>query len=79
MLHFVAPLDLLTTFLDTSLRISNMADWDEPAATTAASDAPEIKLFGKWSSSDVSVSDISLNVSLFLSSFTTKVPNTRMS
>lgn len=56
-----------------------MADWDEPAATTAASDAPEIKLFGKWSSSDVSVSDISLNVSLFLSSFTTKVPNTRMS
>ena len=36
-----------------------MEDWDN----AATSDQPEIKLFGKWSSSDVSVSDISLNVS----------------
>ncbi|XP_069121315.1 small ribosomal subunit protein uS7 [Argopecten irradians] len=32
--------------------------WDEPAPVTA--ELPEIKLFGKWSSDDVQVSDISL-------------------
>lgn len=36
-------------------------NWDEPAP---AVELPEIKLFGKWSSDDVQVSDISLTVSL---------------
>lgn len=35
--------------------------WDEPAPAVA--ELPEIKLFGKWSSDDVQVSDISLTVS----------------
>lgn len=35
--------------------------WDEPAPVTA--ELPEIKLFNKWSSDDVQVSDISLTVS----------------
>jgi hypothetical protein len=42
-------------------------DWsgDTPGAGLGAGniDTPEIKLFGKWSSSDVQVSDISLTVS----------------
>lgn len=38
-------------------------NWDEPAP---AVELPEIKLFGKWSSDDVQVSDISLTVSLEL-------------
>ena len=38
--------------------------WDEPAPTTA--ELPEIKLFGKWSSDEVQVSDISLTVSIVL-------------
>lgn len=39
----------------------NMTEnWDEPAA---AVELPEIKLFGKWSSDDVQVNDISLTVS----------------
>lgn len=39
--------------------------WDENIALTtgAALDQPETKLFGRWSSSDVQVSDISLTVS----------------
>merc|ERR1711976_805123 len=32
--------------------------WDEPAAVVA--EVPEVKLFGKWSSDDVQVNDISL-------------------
>ena len=38
--------------------------WDEPAPTTA--ELPEIKLFGKWSSDEVQVSDISLTVSIVI-------------
>ena len=38
-------------------------NWDEPAAAQVA-ELPEIKLFGKWSSEDVQVADISLAVSL---------------
>ena len=38
-----------------------MADWEDPAQTQVA-ELPEIKLFGKWSSEDVQVSDISLAV-----------------
>ncbi|KAG8186101.1 hypothetical protein JTE90_003183 [Oedothorax gibbosus] len=38
-----------------------MADtWDDPSPVPLAQELPEIKLFGKWSSSDVQVSDISL-------------------
>lgn len=37
-----------------------MTDWDE---NTAVAEMPVIKLFGKWSSEEVQVSDISLNVS----------------
>lgn len=36
--------------------------WDE-ASPVPVQELPEIKLFGKWSSSDVQVSDISLTVS----------------
>ena len=43
-----------------------MADWDTPAVLN---DQPEVKLFGKWSTSDVSVSDISVNVSHLLNIF----------
>ena len=35
-------------------------NWDEGPAVA---EIPEIKLFGKWSSDDVQVSDISLTVS----------------
>ena len=35
--------------------------WDEQQAVVA--EPPEIKLFGKWSSEDVQVGDISLTVS----------------
>ena len=35
-------------------------NWDEPAPVVA--ELPEIKLFGKWSTEDVQVSDISLTV-----------------
>merc|ERR1711893_423786 len=36
-------------------------NWDEPAAcATTAAELPEVKLFGKWSSEDVQVGDISL-------------------
>ncbi|CAL1292679.1 unnamed protein product [Larinioides sclopetarius] len=38
-----------------------MADtWDDASPIPMAQELPEIKLFGKWSSSDVQVSDISL-------------------
>jgi hypothetical protein len=40
-----------------------MESWDESAAPTVA-ELPEIKLFGKWSTEDVQVSDISLTVSI---------------
>ena len=50
-------------------------DWDaEVAATGPAAAAapvvelPEVKLFGKWSTDDVQVNDISLNVSKTLTS-----------
>ena len=39
-----------------------MENWDEQAAPVVA-ELPEIKLFGKWSTDDVQVSDISLTVS----------------
>lgn len=38
-----------------------MADWDN---TTAVAETPEIKLFGKWSTDDVQINDISLQVSI---------------
>jgi hypothetical protein len=42
-------------------------NWDNEAAgatvVSGLADQPEIKLFGRWSSSDVVVSDISLTVS----------------
>lgn len=42
-------------------------NWEgEAAATNIVADLPEIKLFGRWSSSDVVVSDISLTVSIFI-------------
>ena len=38
--------------------------WDDAApAAQVVAELPEIKLFGKWSSEDVQVSDISLTVS----------------
>ena len=40
---------------------TDMENWDEPAPVVA--ELPEIKLFGKWSTDDVQVSDISLTVS----------------
>ena len=40
-------------------------NWDEPAAVA---EVPEIQLFGKWSSDDVQVSDISLTVSMIYAS-----------
>ena len=36
--------------------------WDEPSVVAA--EMPEVKLFGKWSSEEVQVSDISLTVSI---------------
>ena len=39
-----------------------MENWDEQAAPVVA-ELPEIKVFGKWSTDDVQVSDISLTVS----------------
>lgn len=44
-----------------------MDNWDEQAPVVA--ELPEIKLFGKWSTEDVQVSDISLTVSPLESSF----------
>ena len=41
-----------------------MDNWDD-AGQAQVADLPEIKLFGKWSSEDVQVSDISLAVSDF--------------
>ena len=38
---------------------------EEPTQTLALQEQPEIKLFGKWSSSDIEVSDISLQVCNF--------------
>lgn len=46
-----------------------MAEWETTAegVTDAIVDAPEIKVFSKWSLADIEVSDISLVVrSLFL-------------
>ena len=37
--------------------------WDDAAPAAQVAELPEIKLFGKWSSEDVQVSDISLTVS----------------
>lgn len=42
---------------------SKMSETWEDTAPVAASEIPEIKLFGRWSSDDVQVSDISLTVS----------------
>ena len=38
----------------------------EEAPATVMAELPEIKLFGKWSCEDVSVSDMSLQVTLLL-------------
>lgn len=52
-----------------------MAEWDQDTivedsvnhdAIVSKIDAPDVKLFGKWSLNDVEVSDISLGVSFFL-------------
>ncbi|KAH3794288.1 hypothetical protein DPMN_147819 [Dreissena polymorpha] len=40
------------------VKSSTMENWDEAAPVVA--ELPEIKLFGKWSTEDVQVSDISL-------------------
>lgn len=42
------------------------------AAAVALPDIADIKLFGRWSTSDVQVSDISLTVSEHLDSMSTK-------
>lgn len=45
-----------------------MENWDEQAPVAPApvvAELPEIKLFGKWSTDDVQVSDISLTVRTF--------------
>jgi len=39
---------------------SNMEEWDAEPANLRVADAPEIKLFGRWSADDIQVSDISL-------------------
>lgn len=44
-------------------------DWgaaDESAPVVVAPEVQDIKLFGKWSTDDVQVSDISLTVSAFI-------------
>ena len=54
-------------------------DWAEEAAAgpggpaVAVAELPEIKLFGKWSTDDVQVSDISLTVSFFSMKFLIQV------
>lgn len=40
-------------------------DWTDAPVVSAVPDLPDIKLFGRWSTSDVQVSDISLTVSIF--------------
>jgi hypothetical protein len=42
-----------------------VAGGDSLFAPVASAELPEIKLFGKWSTDDVQVSDISLTVSFF--------------
>lgn len=39
-----------------------MADWE---TAPAVAETPEIKLFGKWSTDDVQINDISLQVRIF--------------
>lgn len=39
--------------------IYRMTDWE---GTPAVAESPEIKLFGKWSTDDVQINDISLQV-----------------
>jgi hypothetical protein len=39
-------------------------EWSESPAVGGGAEPLEIKLFGRWSSSDVQVSDISLTVSV---------------
>ncbi len=39
-------------------------DWDEVAVEATETTTVEVKLFGKWSSDEVTVNDISLTVSL---------------
>ena len=43
------------------MAVASTESWEETVAP--ASEIPEIKLFGKWASEDVQVSDISLTVS----------------
>ena len=48
-------------------------DWgaaDEAAPVVVAPEVQDIKLFGKWSTDDVQVSDISLTVSAFIITIT---------
>ena len=57
------------TFLRVLAKNRMSEDWAEEAAAAsggpavAVAELPEIKLFGKWSTDDVQVSDISLTVS----------------
>ena len=46
--------------------------WDDSAPAAQVAELPEIKLFGKWSSEDVQVSDISLTVSVLHVTFNLK-------
>lgn len=43
-----------------TISVPRMTDWD-PAAPAVA-ETPDIKLFGKWSTDDVQINDISLQV-----------------
>ena len=53
------------SFIDLSLQMSE--NWDDPSMPAAAPVADvEVKLFGKWSSEDVQVGDISLAVSEYV-------------
>lgn len=41
------------------MHIPSMSDWETAPAVT---ETPDIKLFGKWSTDDVQINDISLQV-----------------
>uniref|UniRef100_A0A8C2PC09 Small ribosomal subunit protein uS7 n=1 Tax=Capra hircus TaxID=9925 RepID=A0A8C2PC09_CAPHI len=57
--HPWAALQLLRGCLSAlGLRISGMTEWE--TAAPAVAETPDIKLFGKWSTDDVQINDISL-------------------
>lgn len=59
-LLFSIPLAQFRGSFDMLLFQFPVTDWDN---TTAVAETPEIKLFGKWSTDDVQINDISLQVS----------------